>query len=297
VTVTLTADPFIANRGLLFTVAYEMLGSAADAEDVVQESWLRWDAIGDDGRAAVREPRAFLVRMVTRKALDRLRADARRREEYVGEWLPEPLLTAPDLAEDVELAESVSIAMLTVLETLGPTERAVFVLHEVFDVPYGEIAEVVGKSAAAVRQIAHRAREHVAARRPRTAVGRAEQRLVVERFVAAVTSGDLQGLLDVLAPDVVLVADGGGVVQAVVNPVVGAKKVANLLRPFRRLVPEGRILPLQLNGAIGARIVGTDDGYDTAISFVVERGRISRIYAVRNPAKLGKIDVETTITR
>jgi RNA polymerase sigma-70 factor (ECF subfamily) len=297
VTVTLTADPFIANRGLLFTVAYEMLGSAADAEDVVQESWLRWDAIGEDGRAAVREPRAFLVRMVTRKALDRLRADARRREEYVGEWLPEPLLTAPDLAEDVELAESVSIAMLTVLETLGPTERAVFVLHEVFDVPYGEIAEVVGKSAAAVRQIAHRAREHVAARRPRAAVGRAEQRLVVERFVAAVTSGDLQGLLDVLAPDVVLVADGGGVVQAVVNPVVGAKKVANLLRPFRRLVPEGRILPLQLNGAIGARIVGTDDGYDTAISFVVERGRISRIYAVRNPAKLGKIDVETTITR
>jgi RNA polymerase sigma-70 factor (ECF subfamily) len=295
--VTSTGDPFIANRGLLFTVAYEMLGSAADAEDVVQESWLRWDAIGEDGRSAVRDPRAFLVRMVTRKALDRLRANARRREDYVGEWLPEPLLTTPDLAEDVELAESVSIAMLTVLETLGPTERAVFVLHEVFDVPYGEIAEAVGKSAAAVRQIAHRAREHVAARRPRAAVSRREQEVVVERFLAAVTDGDLQGLLDALAPDVVLVADGGGVVQAVVNPVVGAKKVANLLRSFGRLAPQGGIVLLQINGAVGARVVGTADGYDTAISFVVEGGRISRIFAVRNPVKLGKIDVPTTISR
>ena len=295
--VTVTEDPFLAHRGLLFTVSYEMLGSAADAEDVVQDTWLRWDAIGEDARAAVRDPRAFLVRMVTRKALDRLRSNARRREEYVGEWLPEPLLTAPDVADDVELAESVSIAMLTVLETLTPTERAVFVLREVFDTPYGEIAEVVGKSAVAVRQIGHRAREHVAARRPRMEVSRGEQQEVVERFLAAVTHGDLQGLLDVLAPDVVLVADGGGVVQAVVNPVIGAKKVANLLRPFSRLAPEAQILPMLLNGAVGARIMGTDDGYDTAISFVVEAGRITRIYAVRNPAKLGRIDVETTISR
>jgi len=295
--VTVAEDPFVAHRGLLFTVAYEMLGSAADAEDVVQETWLRWDAIGEDERAAVREPRAFLVRMVTRKALDRLRSNARRREEYVGEWLPEPLLTTPDVADDVELAESVSIAMLTVLETLTPTERAVFVLREVFDTPYGEIAEAVGKSADAVRQIGHRAREHVAARRPRMEVGRGEQQEVVDRFLAAVTQGDLQGLLDVLAPDVVLVADGGGVVQAVVSPVVGAKKVANLLRPFNRLAPEAKILPALFNGAVGARIVGTDDGYDTAISFVFEEGRISRIYAVRNPAKLGRIDVEATISR
>ena len=294
---TVAEDVFVAHRGLLFTVSYEMLGSATDAEDVVQDTWLRWDAIGEDARAEVRDPRAFLVRMVTRKALDRLRSNARRREEYVGEWLPEPLLTAPDVAEDVELAESVSIAMLTVLETLTPTERAVFVLREVFDTPYGEIAEVVGKSPAAVRQIGHRAREHVAARRPRMEVARGEQQEVVERFLAAVTQGDLQGLLDVLAPDVVLVADGGGVVQAVVNPVLGAKKVANLLRPFNRLAPEARILPVLLNGGVGARIVGTDDGYDTAISFVVEQGRISRIYAVRNPAKLGRIDVEATISR
>ncbi len=293
----MTEDPFVAHRGLLFTVSYEMLGSAADAEDTVQETWLRWDAIGDDARAAVRDPRAFLVRMATRKALDRLRSNARRREEYVGEWLPEPLLTAPDVADDVALAESVSIAMLTVLETLTPTERAVFVLREVFDTPYGEIAEAVGKSAATVRQIGHRAREHVAARRPRMEVSRGEQQEVVARFLTAVSQGDLQGLLDVLAPDVVLVADGGGVVQAVVNPVVGAKKVANLLRPFSRFAPEAEILPVLLNGAVGARIVGTDDGYDTAISFVVEEGRISRIYAVRNPAKLGRIHIEATISR
>ena len=290
-------DPFVAHRGLLFTVAYEMLGSGADAEDVVQDTWLRWDAIGEVARAEVGDPRAFLVRMVTRKALDRMRSNARRREEYVGEWLPEPLLTAPDVADDVELAESVSIAMLTVLETLTPTERAVFVLREVFDTPYDEIAEAVGKSSAAVRQVAHRAREHVAARRPRMEVSRVEQQAVVERFVAAVTRGDLQGLLDVLAPDVVLVADGGGVVQAVVNPVIGAKKVANLLRPFNRLAPDAEILPVLLNGALGVRIVGTVDGADTAISFVIEDGRISRIYAIRNPAKLGGIDAEATLSR
>ncbi|MER5829038.1 sigma-70 family RNA polymerase sigma factor, partial [Streptomyces mirabilis] len=144
----MTEDPFVVHRSLLFTVAYEMLGSSADAEDVLQESWLRW---ADVDRAQVRDPRAYLVRTVTRQALNRLRTLSRSREEYVGEWLPEPLLTSPDVAEDIELAENVSIAMLTVLETLGPTERAVFVLREVFEVPYGEIAVEVGKSAAAVR--------------------------------------------------------------------------------------------------------------------------------------------------
>jgi len=160
-------DPFVTHRSLLFTVAYEMLGSAADAEDVVQETWLRWVDVDHD---EVRDPRAYLVRVVTRQALNRLRTLARRREDYVGEWLPEPLLTSPDVADDVVLAESVSMAMLTVLETLGPTERAVFVLHEVFETPYNEIAEAVGKTPAAVRQITHRARVHVAARRPRVQV-------------------------------------------------------------------------------------------------------------------------------
>jgi RNA polymerase sigma-70 factor (ECF subfamily) len=140
---------------------------------MLQESWLRW---ADVDRTQVRDPRAYLVRVVTRQALNALRSASRRREDYVGEWLPEPLLTSPDVAEDVELAESVSIAMLTVLETLRPTERAVFVLSEVFDLPYGEIAEATGKSVAAVRQIAHRAREHVAARRPRMRVERADSR-------------------------------------------------------------------------------------------------------------------------
>jgi len=295
--VTVIEDPFVAHRGLLFTVAYEMLGSAAEAEDVVQETWIRWDAIGAEARAEVRDPRAFLVRMITRKALDQLRANARRREQYVGEWLPEPLLTAPDVAEDVELAESVSFAMLTVLETLTPVERAVFVLREVFDLPYAEIAEAVGKSQAAVRQIGHRAREHVASRRPRVEVHRSEQQQVVERFLAAVTQGDLQGLLDALAPDVVLVADGGGIAQATLKPVVGAKKVANLLRTFEKFGAGARIVPVTLNGSPGAKIVDVADGYDTAISLVVENGRISQIYAIRNPAKLGGINTEAMLSR
>jgi RNA polymerase sigma-70 factor (ECF subfamily) len=295
--VTVTEDPFVTHRGLLFTVAYEMLGSASEAEDVVQDTWIRWDALGEAGRAEVQDSRAFLVRMVTRKALDRLRANARRREEYVGEWLPEPLLTAPDIAEDVELAESVSYAMLTVLETLTPTERAVFVLREVFDVPYGEIAEAIGKTAAAVRQIAHRAREHVAARRPRNEVSRSEQQAVVERFLAAVQKGDLQGLLDALAPNVVMVADGGGIAPAVTSPVSGAKKVANLLRALPKFGAAADIVPVLLNGALGAKVTNLDDGHDTAITFVVEDGRISRIYAVRNPYKLSRIDVEATLGR
>src|ERR671918_2326403 len=219
-------DPYVTHRSLLFTVAYEMLGSAADAEDVVQETWLRWV---DVDRSEVRDPRAYLVRIVTRQALNRLRSVARRREDYVGEWLPEPLMTSPDVAADVELAESLSMAMLTVLETLGPPERAVFVLREVFDTPYDEIAEAVGKSAAAVRQIAHRARGHVAARRPRVSVSATEQQEALDRFLAAIRHGDLQGLLDVLAPDVVIVADGGGVVPAARRPVEGAERVANLV--------------------------------------------------------------------
>ena len=166
----------------------------------MQETWLRWADLGAAARADVRDPRAYLVRIVTRQALNRLRTLARRRAEYVGEWLPEPLLTSPDVAEDVELAESVSFAMLTVLETLGPTERAVFVLREVFETPYDEIAEAVGKTPAAVRQIAHRAREYVAARRLRVQVSRAEQEAVVERFLAAVRGGDLQGCWTCLRP-------------------------------------------------------------------------------------------------
>jgi RNA polymerase sigma-70 factor, ECF subfamily len=286
-------DPFVTHRSLLFTVAYEMLGSAADAEDVVQETWVRWAAVD---QAGVREPRAYLVRIATRQALNRLRTLARRREDYVGEWLPEPLLTVPDVAQDVELAESVSIAMLTVLETLGPVERAVFLLREVFDMPYDEIAEAVGKSATAVRQIGHRAREHVAARRPRMSVSRAEQLAAVDRFQAALTTGDLQGLLDVLAPDVRMVADGGGVVTAAIRPVSGIKTVARLLSRFATLAPGARIETTWLNGAPALRI---DPGgeFDAAISLTVEGGRITQIYAIRNPHKMGGLEKVVSLAR
>jgi RNA polymerase sigma-70 factor (TIGR02957 family) len=287
----MTDDPFVVHRSLLFTVAYEMLGSAADAEDVVQETWLRWADVDQD---EVRDPRAYLVRIITRQALNRLRTLARRREEYVGEWLPEPLLTSPDVAEDIELAESVSIAMLTVLETLGPTERAVFVLREVFDIPYDEIAEAVGKTPAAVRQIAHRAREHVAARRPRMQVNQGEQQEVVERFLAAVTTGDLQGLLDVLAPDVVAVADGGGLAPAARKPIVGVEKVIELLTRLSRFA-NLQFSPVELNGAPGA--VVDVDGSRVAISLVVEDGRITRIYGIINPHKLERLDDEVSLSR
>lgn len=286
-------DPFVAHRSLLFTVAYEMLGSAADAEDVVQESWLRWAEVD---QSTVHDPRAYLVRTVTRQALNRLRALSRRREEYVGEWLPEPLLTAPDVADDVELADSVSIAMLTVLESLTPTERAVFVLREVFDAPYDEIAEAVGKSTAAVRQIAHRSRAHVEARRPRMEVSRSEQQQVVERFLAAVTGGDVQALMDVLAPDVVLVADGGGIAPAALVPLSGGRKVARLLAKFASLVPDARTATLWVNGAPAAWLDGERAG-ETVVSFEVADGRITRIFAMRNPEKLARLREATHLAR
>lgn len=287
-------DPFVTHHSLLFTVAYELLGSAADAEDVVQETWLRW---ADVDHEEVREPRAYLVRIVTRQALNRLRTLARRKEDYVGEWLPEPLLTSPDVADDVELAESVSIAMLTVLESLTPTERAVFVLREVFDVPHEEIAEAVGKSTAAVRQIAHRSREHVEARRPRMQVSRSEQQEVVDRFVNAVMTGDLQGLLDILAPDVVLVADGGGIAPAILKPLTGIRPIANLLSNFKRLQPEIQVENVWVNGGPAARMDGGEKGGETVISVAIENGRITHIFAMRNPHKLAHIDEAVELQR
>ncbi|MFI8931422.1 RNA polymerase sigma-70 factor [Streptomyces sp. NPDC053474] len=285
-------DPFVTHRGLLFTVVYEMLGSAADAEDVLQESWLRW---ADADHARVRDPRAYLVRLVTRQALNRLRTLSRSREDYVGEWLPEPLLTSPDVAEDIELADSVSVAMLTVLETLAPTERAVFVLREVFAMPYGEIAGAVGKSPAAVRQIARRAREHVAARRPRVRVSRSEQRAVVDRFLAALRTGHLQELMEVMAPDVVMIADGGGLVAAALTPIHGADAVAPLLARAHRVVTALDARPVWLNGAPAGRVAF--DGEPAAVSLVVEHGRVTRIYVVRNPRKLTRLDELAELTR
>ena len=287
-------EAFLAHRNLLFTVAYEMLGSAADAEDVLQETWLRWSRV-DLG--AVRDQRAYLVRITTRQALSRLRTLGRRKESYIGPWLPEPLLTAPDVAEDVELADSVSMAMLLVLETLTPAERAVFVLREVFDVAYDEIAEAVGKSPAAVRQIAHRARAHVAARRPHGVVSPAETRDALKAFQRAAETGDLQPLLDILAPDVVFLGDGGGVVQAVLAPVVGADRVARLLATgLGRIVVAASLQPAQVNG-YPALILRLNGEIDTVIAMRIDDGLITGLYAVRNPEKLSHLEQETTLRR
>ncbi|WIX98753.1 RNA polymerase sigma-70 factor [Amycolatopsis mongoliensis] len=291
------ADPateaFLAHRNLLFTVAYQMLGSAADAEDVLQETWLRW--VGVD-LAAVRDERAYLVRITTRLALMRLRTLGRRKESYVGPWLPEPLLTAPDVAEDVELADSVSMAMLLVLETLTPAERAVFVLREVFDVGYDEIAEAVGKSPAAVRQIAHRARSHVAARRPRGDVSPATSRDALEAFQHAVETGDLRHLLDILAPDVVFLGDGGGVVQAVLEPVTGAADVARLLAAGLGNFADGTLAAAQVNG-YPALLLRRDGEVDTVLAVRIDDGLVTGLYAVRNPEKLSRLEEETTLRR
>ncbi|MCW2655370.1 MAG: hypothetical protein QOE41_4152 [Mycobacterium sp.] len=287
-------EAFLAHRNLLFTVAYELLGSAADAEDVLQETWLRWVGVDLD---TVRDQRAYLVRITTRQALIRLRTLGRRKESYVGPWLPEPLLTAPDVAEDVELADSVSMAMLLVLETLTPTERAVFVLREVFDVGYDEIAEAVDKSPAAVRQIAHRARAHVAARRPRGVVSPAETRGALDAFQRAVETGDLQSLLDILAPDAVLLGDGGGVKQAVPRPIVGADRVARLSAAgLGRVRAEISVEPAQVNGC-PALIVRLNGEIDTVVAVRIDDGLITGLYAVRNPEKLSHMERETALRR
>lgn len=286
-------EAFVAHRNLLFTVAYELLGSAADAEDVLQETWLRWVKVDLD---TVQDPRAYLVRIASRQALQRLRTLGRRRESYVGPWLPEPLLTAPDVAEDVELADSVSMAMLLVLETLKPTERAVFVLREVFGLDYDEISKAVDKTPEAVRQVAHRARSHVAARRPRGVVSANETRDALKAFQRAVNTGDIQGLVDILAPDVVFLGDGGGVVQALPRPVVGAEKVARLLALAVERLAEGSLEITQINGqpALILRFTGE---VDTVTVLHVEDGKIAGLYAVRNPAKLAHLTEETFLTR
>ncbi|TDD96723.1 RNA polymerase sigma-70 factor [Actinomadura rubrisoli] len=287
-------EVFVAHRNLLFTVAYEMLGSAADAEDVLQETWLRWAGVD---LATVREKRAYLVRIVTRQALDRLRVLGRRKESYVGPWLPEPLLTAPDVAEDVELADSVSMAMLLVLETLAPVERAVFVLREVFALDYDEIAEAVDKTPAAARQIAYRARTHVAARRPRGVVSPAETRAALGAFQRAVETGDLQRLLDVLAPDVVALSDGGGIKHALPRPIVGADKVARLLAAgWWKRDAERSVEVVQINGGPGllVRVNGEIDG---VVAVRVEDGYVTGAYHVRNPEKLSHVERETAVSR
>ena len=285
-------DPFTEHRGLLFTVAYEMLGATADAEDVLQESWLRWSQVD---QAEVRDPRAYLVRIVTRQALNRLRALQRQRETYVGTWLPEPLLTTPDVLDDVELADSVSFAMLVVLETLTPLERAVFVLREVFGFGYDDIAAATDRTPDAVRQLASRARNHVRARRPR--VGPPQQaRELMSRFFEAAAGGELQPLMDLLAPDVVLLADGGGVKRAALRPISGADKVARFLWAVTPRDAEVGVEWGVVNGA-PAMLLSLDGELDSVVTVAVADGRISEIYYVRNPEKLQEVHRQREVRR
>ncbi|SCE99909.1 RNA polymerase sigma-70 factor [Micromonospora mirobrigensis] len=289
-------DAFTQHRNLLFGVAYRILGSAADAEDAVQDAWVRWSAAD---RSTVADPRAYLVRIVSNLALDRLRSAQARREVYVGPWLPEPILTSGDTADEVGAAESVSMAMLVVLETLSPLERAVFVLREVFGFGHAEIAEAVGRSEETVRQAAHRARNHVRARRPRFPADRRRQRRVTERFLAAAAGGDLNTLLELLAPDVTVWTDGGGKVHQAMRPVTGARKVATWFatlgdRPYQGVAfADMTIEIVEVNGGPGVVFGGAGRVIAILTLDVANDGRIVGIHNVANPDKLAGIAART----
>ena len=287
---------FTEHRDLMFTVGYEITGSISDAEDVVQESYLRWAALDEADRGEIRNTRAYLARIATRQALNRLRSRSRLREDYVGPWLPEPLLTAPDNADDVVLAESVSMAMMLVVQSLSPDERAVFVLHEVFGFGYDEIAESIAKSVAAVRQIAHRARSSVQPRRPRFTADDAAAAQVVQRFLSAAATGDLQALMDVLAPDVVLLSDGGGKVKAAVRPIVSAHNVARLLVGWRDGLGTLTAQPATVNGRPGALLL-LDGVLDTVVTCDIDGDRVTGVYIVRNPDKLSAAGITRSLAR
>ena len=278
-----SVEIFEEHRDLLRAVAYRMLGSVGDAEDVVQETWLRWQRTE---RAGIADPRAYLVRVATRLALDHLRRLKTRRESYLGPWLPEPISTGGDLADDVEVAESVSLALLVVLETLSPLERAVFVLREAFGFPYAEIAAILERSEPAVRQLARRARGHIDARRPRFEADPEARRRVTERFLAAATTGDLQGLLAVLAPGVTLVADGGGHAPAPRRPIEGAARVARFLVGVARApLPDQWIGLAPINGESGIVVV-LRGAPIAALVLDVAEDAVRSIYLVANPDKL-----------
>jgi RNA polymerase sigma-70 factor (TIGR02957 family) len=293
------ADAFETHRSLMIAVAYRMLGTMADAEDAIQDAWLRWTAAP---RGDVADPKSYLIRLVTNTSLNKLRSVRARREAYVGPWLPEPLFTqtGPDAAERVELAESVSVAMLVVLETLAPEERAVFVLREVFGFSHAEVAAALGRSSDSVRQIAHRAREHVQARRPRFDVDAGQQRQVTQRFLAAAAGGDLDGLMTVLAPDVTLITDGGGNAQAARRPVIGAEKVARFIltastRPYMGVRLEDMEFTLaEINGTPGVVIWAAGRAL-AAFTTLIAEGRIAVLQGVANPDKLRALTAGRTL--
>jgi RNA polymerase sigma-70 factor, ECF subfamily len=284
------AERFTLLRPLLFTIAYEILGSATESDDVLQDSYLRWAAVD---LSTVHDTKSYLARLVTRQALNALRADARRREEYVGPWLPEPLLLdEQDPSADVVLAESVSMAMLVLLETLSPDERAVFVLREVFGFDYGEIAEAVGKPSPTVRQVAHRAREHVRARRKRfDAVDPQRNAEVTAQFLATAASGDVDALMAMLAPDVAWTADGGGKVSAARKPVVGAQRVARAIAGLMRRAAGRLRLDMVTCNSAPAVLLYLDERLEGVITVEIVDDKITNFYVMRNPDKL------TTVAR
>ncbi|MFC0597853.1 RNA polymerase sigma-70 factor [Streptomyces palmae] len=280
-------DVFQEHRPILMGVAYRMLGGVADAEDIVQETWLRWSTADHQ---TVRDPRGFLVRITTRLSIDRLRLARTHRESYVGPWLPEPLITdfdstASDSAERAVLADTVSFAVLVVLESLSPLERAVFVLREAFGFPYGEIAAALDRTEAAVRQLAGRARRHVAERKPRYAVDPVQQRELTDRFIAAAAGGDLARLLALLAPDVRLVGDGGGSAQAPVRVLETADHVGRFLAGAAGRLPGAELRLVELNGRPGGLVL-LDGKPEMAFGLDVADGAVQCVYIVRNPEKL-----------
>ena len=292
------AERFTHLRPLLFTIVYEILGSATESDDVLQDSYLRW---ADVDLATVRDTKSYLAQLVTRQALNALRAGARRREDYIGPWLPEPLLLDDrDASADVVLAESVSMAMLVLLETLTPDERAVFVLREVFGFDYDEIAGAVGKSATTVRQVAHRAREHVHARRKRfEPVDTDTTTKLTEQFMTAAATGDMEGLLAMLAPNATWTADSGGKATAARRPIVGAEKVARAIMGLFRYgqrTPDMRFEMVNCNNA-PAVVVYTGDHLEGVFLVEIIDGKITQFYAMRNPDKLTAIAVPREISR
>lgn len=292
------AERFTLLRPLLFTIAYEMLGSATEADDVLQDSYLRWAAVD---LATVRDSKSYLAQLVTRQALNSLRAGARRREDYVGPWLPEPLLLdEQDPSADVVLAESISMAMLVLLETLSPDERAVFVLREVFGFDYGEIAAAVGRPAPTVRQVAHRAREHVRARRKRfDSVDPERNAEITAQFLATAAGGDVEALMTMLAPDATWTADSGGVVSAARRPVVGAEKVARAIAGLmRRAATMGamRVEMVTCNSA-PAVLLYLGEQLEGVITLEIAEDKITNFYVMRNPQKLAALATTRDISR
>ena len=284
------ADTFAGLRPLLFSVAYRMLGSVSEAEDVVQEAFLRYQRALAGG-SGINSPKAYLTAVVTRLAIDELRSARVRRETYVGQWLPEPLITdeaVEDVAGVIERADELSMAFLLVLQRLGPVERAVFLLHDIFGYSFGEIAEIVDRSPGACRQLGARARRRVAEQRPRFEASRRQRVQLAERFFAAVVDGDVDGLVDLLAADAVVQGDGGGKAPQWSKPIVGAQRVARLLVGVGGQIADfgGRIERREVNGQPGA-IVRTTDGFVVSVfSIDIADGQVQAVRSVINPDKL-----------